>query len=372
VEVCHATASLGIEAGAEAPALTPQRTQAGFAGDPASTNPQTGERVEERKSPALATDTSVEKCPAEDVANLRPDGAARRSSLLAGWIAADPRSKDLLERLRKLASSASAVLIRGESGTGKDLLALILHYLGPDAEGPLLRIDCVSLPPVFVEQELFGRMAMAGRGTIVLDEIAALSMPMQAKLLHIIEDKRLEPLGGSLGITVEARIIALTGVDLEHAVARHSFREDLYYRLSVAALVVPPLRERPFDVRPLAWHLLERLAEIHRKPQLSWSEAALAGLEGYRFPGNVRELKSIVEQAVICASAPEILLQDLPAHVRPLCAGQKGHRKSLEELEREYIAEILDYTHGKKTKAANILGISRKTLLEKRKRYGLA
>jgi DNA-binding NtrC family response regulator len=307
--------------------------------------------------------------------------------VLARWIASDPKSLELLERAQKAARSVSTVLIRGESGVGKDLLASILHYLGPHADEPLVKIECVSLPPTLVEHELFGyergafsgaiqtkrgRLEMAGRGTIVLDEIAALSMPTQAKLLHVIEENRLQRLGGSRTIEVDARIIALTAVDLERAVARRSFREDLYYRLNVISLTVPALRERTRDIRPLACHLLQQMAEIHRKPQLSFSHEALAALERYSFPGNVRELKSMIEQAVIRGITPEIMVEDLPAHLRPLAANSDGHRKSLEELEREYIAEILDYTRGKKTQAAAILGISRKTLLEKRKRYRLA
>jgi DNA-binding NtrC family response regulator len=212
---------------------------------------------------------------------------------------------------------------------------------------------------------------MAGRGTFVLDEVAALSMPTQAKLLQVIEEKRLQRLGGSRTIEVDARIIALTAADLERAVARRSFREDLYYRLNVISLTVPALRERARDIRPLALHFLQQLAEVHRRPQLSFSAEALAALERYSFPGNVRDLRSTIEQAVMRGVTPELMLQDLPAQVRALTPISNGHRKSLEELEREYIAEILEYTRGKKTQAAAILGISRKTLLEKRKRYGL-
>ena len=306
--------------------------------------------------------------------------------MLSRWIASDPKSLELLERATKVAGSASSVLIRGESGVGKDLLATILHYRGPHADEPLVRFECVSLPPALVEGELLGyervafpcalqgkrgRLEMAGRGTFVLDEVAALSMPTQAKLLQVIEEKRLQRLGGSRTIEVDARIIALTAADLERAVARRSFREDLYYRLNVISLTVPALRERARDIRPLALHFLQQLAEVHRRPQLSFSSEALAALERYSFPGNVRDLRSTIEQAVMRGVTPELMLQDLPAQVRALTPISNGHRKSLEELEREYIAEILEYTRGKKTQAAAILGISRKTLLEKRKRYGL-
>jgi transcriptional regulator with PAS, ATPase and Fis domain len=319
-----------------------------------------------------------------DAARRPPGGGS--AAILQSWVAVDPVSVRLLQEVRGIAASASTVLVRGESGVGKDLLAILLHYLGPQSEHPLVKIDCASLPLELLESELFGyekgaftgathakagRLELAGSGTIVLDEVAALSMPMQAKLLRVIDEKRFERLGGTRSITVSARIVALTNVDLERAVARRSFREDLYYRLNVIPVLVPALRERPGDIRPLAEHFLAQLAEMHRKPRLAFHSAAMAALESYAYPGNVRELRNIVERAVVYGTPPEILLQDLPSHVRDVTAPAQGRKMSLEELERAYIAEVLDYTRGKKTRAAEILGISRKTLLEKRKRYGL-
>jgi DNA-binding NtrC family response regulator len=154
-------------------------------------------------------------------------------------------------------------------------------------------------------------------------------------------------------------------------VARGAFREDLYYRLNVLPLTIPPLRERPADIRPLARRLLSQLAETHRGPARSLAADALAALDRYPFPGNVRELRNLLERALVASSAPEISLEALPAHVRQAAHSRDRHKMTLEELERAYIAEILDYTRGKKSKAAAILGISRKNLLEKRKRYGL-
>ena len=194
-------------------------------------------------------------------------------------------------------------------------------------------------------------------------------MSAQAKLLRVIEEKRFERLGGNRTIAVNARMVALTAVDLELAVARRTFREDLYYRLSVIPMVVPALRERPGDIIPIAEHLLLQLAEMHRKPRLKFSAPALNALEKYSYPGNIRELRNIVERAVVSCTPPEIALQDLPPHVYQTGSGEI--RMTLEEMERAYIAEVLDSTRGKKTVAAKILGISRKTLLEKRKRYGL-
>jgi transcriptional regulator with PAS, ATPase and Fis domain len=322
---------------------------------------------------------------AETAQATQNQASSRAEAVLATWVAADPKSLELLQQAKKVAETSSTVLVRGESGTGKDLLALLMHYLGPNADEPLVKIDCASLPVTLLESELFGyergaftgatetkrgRLEMAGRGTIVLDEVAALSMPMQAKLLRVIEEKKFQRLGGNRTIEVEARLIALTNVDLEHAVARRTFREDLYYRLNVVPLVVAPLRERGADIRPLANHLLAQLCEIHRKPQMSIAADAMGALERYPFPGNVRELRNMLERAVIYGSAPQMVREDLPLHVRE-AGGAKAKQMTLQELERAYIAEILEYTRGKKTKAAQILGISRKTLLEKRKRYAL-
>lgn len=326
--------------------------------------------------------------PSKTTKHAEPDAAAISDQKLAAtWVAADPQSQQLLEQARKVAAGGSTVLIRGESGSGKDLLASLIHYLGPGRDQPLVKIDCASLPLELVESELFGyergaftgatgtkrgRLETAGSGTIVLDEIAALTLPMQAKVLRVIEEKRFERLGGTRTVAVNARIIALTNLDLEVAVARGSFRQDLFYRLNVIPLAVPPLRERRADIRPLAQHLLAQLAEVHRRPGLKLSTAALAALENYDFPGNVRELRNLLERAVVYSTGPEILPQDFPAHLRDSGAETtKPAKLSLRELEKAHIAEILDYTRGRKSKAAAILGISRKALLEKRKRYGL-
>ncbi len=316
-------------------------------------------------------------------------GGARpvsRQSLLASWVAADPQSLALLEQVKKIAPATSTVLVRGESGTGKDLLAELLHYLGAHPEEPLVKIDCASLPLELVESELFGyekgaftgasqakpgRLELAGAGTLVLDEIAGLSPAIQAKLLRVIEEKRFERLGGGRPLKVEARVIALTHVDLERAVAEHSFRQDLYYRLNVIPLLIPPLRERRADIRPLAGHFLKRLAEVYHKPRLAVTPAALGALEQYAWPGNVRELRNLLERTVVLGGDGEIRPDDLPAQVRQGAAPGGGRKISLEELERGYIAEVLDATRGKKGRAAEILGISRKTLLEKRKKYRL-
>lgn len=305
---------------------------------------------------------------------------------LAAFVAEDAASVRLLEQVKKVAAAASTVLIQGESGTGKDLAASLIHYLGLKPEQPLVKIDCASLPYELMESELFGyergaftgatqskrgRLELAGEGTLVLDEVASLSLEMQAKLLRVIEERVLDRLGGTKPIKVKARVIALSSEDLDAAVARRSFREDLFYRLNVVPLRVPALRERRKDIRPLAARILAQLAESHRRAKLRLSAEAARLLEEYDWPGNVRELRNVLERAVVQGpvGATVIEAEDLPPNLQRKDGRQK--KRSLEELERDYIAEVLDFTRGKKTKAAEILGISRKNLLEKRKKYNL-
>lgn len=311
-------------------------------------------------------------------------GGEKQPSVLDRYVSEDSASQRLLEQTRKVAGTNSTVLIRGESGVGKDHLASVLHLLGESRDEPLVKIDCASLPHELLESELFGyergaftgavhrkrgRMELAGRGTIVLDEIGTLTPAMQAKLLRVLEERAFDRLGGTKPVRLEARIVALTNVDLERAVAQHSFREDLFYRLNVVPLLVPALRERPKDILPLANLFVIQLCEVHRRKRVALSSDASRALERYAFPGNVRELRNMIERAVVLGTSDEIMVEDLPAHVRQ--ASTASRRPTLEDLERAYIAEILDYTRGKKSKAAEILGITRKTLLEKRKKYEL-
>ena len=329
---------------------------------------------EQQRGPTSVSDSDIASAAAA------PARTSPADPILSSWIAADPLSLELLERVRRVAASSSTLLIRGESGVGKELLASLIHYLGAGRDEPLVKIDCASLPRELMESELFGyergaftgatqtkrgRLELAGAGTLILDEIAALTPMMQAKLLRVLEEKRFERLGGARPLSLAARIIALTNADLDQAVAEGAFRQDLFYRLNVIPLVVPPLRERRGDIRPLVAHFLSWLAELHHRPAPRLSAAALALLESYSYPGNVRELRNLLERALVEAQGPEISPADLPPLRETL------PQMTLEQLERAYIAQVLDHTRGKKGRAAEILGISRKTLLEKRKRYGL-
>jgi DNA-binding NtrC family response regulator len=317
------------------------------------------------------------------------------------WVSQDPASLRLLELAQKVAPTATTLLIIGESGTGKDHLARLIHEIGPRRDAPYLKIDCASLPPHLVESELFGhergsftgaverklgRLEMGGAGTIVLDEVAALSPEAQGKMLRVLQERSFERLGGTETLHIAARIIALTNVDLPAAVKNGTFREDLYFRLNVLTLAVPPLRERRADILPLAEYLLDILRVVHGRGPAKFSDAARKMLLAYPWPGNIRELRNALERAIVFSrrsnAAGEIaepgvaVLEpaDFPEHIRG-AAGAAGIAGagllSLEEIEREAIAATLEATHYQITRSSEILGISRKTLLEKRKKYGL-
>jgi DNA-binding NtrC family response regulator len=304
------------------------------------------------------------------------------------WVAADPASLRVLEIAAKLAETATTLLITGESGTGKDQLARWIHHQGPRRDAPFLKIDCASLPSELVESELFGhergaftgavarkpgRLEMAQGGTIVLDEVAALAPGMQAKLLRVLEERTFERLGSTETLRMEARLMALTNTDLPRAVAAGRFREDLFFRLNVLAIPVPPLRERAADIAPLAAHFLERLGPVHGKSGITLDPAAQRTLELYVWPGNIRELKNAIEHGLVFGKELLLTSTDFPELVRT--TGGAGSSwaalRSLEDIERDAIRATLEATHYKIGRAAEILGISRKTLLEKRKRYEL-
>jgi DNA-binding NtrC family response regulator len=302
------------------------------------------------------------------------------------WVATTPAAQHILELARKVADTSTTLLITGESGTGKDHLARVIHELGPRRDAPYLKIDCASLPQELVESELFGhergaftgaverklgRLEMAGAGTIVLDEVAALSPATQSKLLRVLEERSFERLGGTETLSIAARLIALTNADLPRAVSAGTFREDLYFRLSVLTIKIPALRERSSDILPLAEHLLARLAAVHGRPETSLSDASRKALQGYDWPGNVRELKNAIERALVFANNSQLDPSDFAENIRSTESAITGTMRSLEEIEREVIKATLEATHYKISRSAEILGISRKTLLDKRKRYGL-
>lgn len=282
----------------------------------------------------------------------------------------------------RVAATDANVLITGESGAGKDALATFVHSRSRRAQQPLVKIDCATLPSDLLEAELFGyergaftgatetkpgRLEAAQGATLVLDEIAHLPLDAQAKLLRVIEQREFERLGGRKTISVDARLIALTNADLKNAVERRAFRDDLFYRLNVVHIHVPPLRNREKDLERLAKHFAAAYAIKHGTAAKRISASAWGYLKSYDFPGNVRELANIIERAVIVAEGSSIEVGDLPEGLRAAAErrARDNRRPTLAEVEAGYLREVLAATNGNKTEAARILGISRKNLYER-------
>jgi DNA-binding NtrC family response regulator len=304
------------------------------------------------------------------------------------FIARSSVMRPIVEQIRRFARSDSNVLISGETGTGKNAVARELHARGPRAKQPFVTIDCASLAASLIDSELFGhergaftdavaarpgRFELAGGGTVYLDAVTELPIEAQGKLLRIVEEKRVERLGSHTALAITARLVSSSDATIEDAVRQAAFRHDLFHRLRVLPLPLPPLRERRDDVAPLAAYFVRQAsAESNRNPP-AFTRDALAALRDYAWPGNVRELRHIVERA--CQTAGDaITLTDLPGEVLvPSAAVERadGPRPTLEQIERRYIADTLRHARGNQTMAAEILGISRKALWEKRKRYGL-
>jgi DNA-binding NtrC family response regulator len=282
----------------------------------------------------------------------------------------------------RVAATDANVLITGESGAGKDALAAFIHSQSPRAKMSYVKIDCATLPADLFEAELFGyeqgaftgasearpgRLEAADQGTLVLDEIAHLPLAAQAKLLRVIELREFERLGGRNSITVDARLIALTNADLKSAVERRAFRDDLFYRLNVVHIHLPPLRDREKDLEPLARLFAANYGQKHDARAKSISEDALRYLKSHDFPGNVRELANIIERAAIVADGPRIEVADLPDSLRVAAElrARGNRRPTLAEVEAEYVRDVLAAVKGNKAEAARILGISRKNLYER-------
>ena len=296
----------------------------------------------------------------------------------------------LVDQVRRFASIDSNVLISGETGTGKNAVARELHARGPRARRPFVVVDCAALTATLIDSELFGhergaftdavaarpgRFELAANGTVYLDAVTELSIEAQGKLLRIVEEKRVERLGGQISLAVPARVVASADSRVEDAVREGRFRGDLFHRVGVLPIRIPPLRERPEDVAPLAKHFLGRAsADAGREPP-AISPDALAALRDYSWPGNVRELKHVVERALAAADGQAITLRELPQEILDGPALQPDdvseRRPTLDQVERRYIAATLQHARGNQTRAAQLLGISRKALWEKRKRYGL-
>jgi two-component system response regulator HydG len=304
--------------------------------------------------------------------------------------------KALLEMLAMAAPSEATVLITGESGTGKELIARSLHVNSPRKDQPMVVVNCAAITETLLESELFGhekgsftgadkrhegRFMQADHGTLFLDEIAETTPTMQAKLLRVLQQKEIQRVGGEEVIPVDVRIVAATNRDLDAAVAQGDFREDLYYRLNVMPLDVPPLRERLDDIPLLADHFLKRYAEKNRKSVKGFTPLAMDMLLKYDWPGNVRELENAVERAVILLTGDHITEKQLPINIvntypelertTVSVSPPSDGTRSLEEIEKEAILATLEATGGNKSESARRLGITRKTLHNKLKGYGI-
>jgi DNA-binding NtrC family response regulator len=322
---------------------------------------------------------------------LRRENVRLRRELAFGTIVgSSPRMQELIAQVEKVARADTTVLLTGESGTGKELVARALHFQGPRATRPFVAVNCGALVGNLLESELFGhvRGAFSGAdrakrglfqaadgGTLFLDEIGELSTELQPKLLRALQEGEIKPVGGLGNLKVDVRLVAATNRDLAADVEARRFREDLYYRLNVITLVVPPLRERREDIPRLAELFAERAAEKSRRARPDLSDEALAWLSAQRWPGNVRELKNAVERAVVLCAADVLGVDDFAPGQPPNTVSAGGDytfaETSLEDLERMHVEKILALCDGQKARAAAILGINRTTLWKKLRQYGV-
>ncbi len=306
-------------------------------------------------------------------------------------IGVSPVMQGIFQYVRKIAPTDATVLITGETGVGKELIVRALHAESARKDRPLIKVNCAAIPDALLESEMFGyekgafsgavtskpgRFELADRGTLFLDEIGELPLHLQAKLLTVLQDRTFERVGGVRTIHVDVRIITATNRDLHKAVAAGTFRSDLYYRLNVVPISVPPLRERKEDIMPLARHFMKKNAKKHAKPVDDIAAEAASAFMAYPWPGNIRELENTVENMVVVSDQAVIRLEDAPKEICG-CAGfgASAFRETINTIagdsEKRLIVEALEKTKHNRTKAAELLGISRRTLQYKIKKYSL-
>jgi len=344
---------------------------------------------------------TVEKAMA--YARLQTENAALRRQLEAGQdreiIGASPSVRRLLDEIAHVAPARASALIVGETGTGKELVARALHRASPRAKGPLVSINCAAFAENLLESELFGHergsftganerkrglFEIADGGTLFLDEIGEFPLRLQPKLLRVLQERRFRRLGGTAEIESDVRVVAATHRDLGTMLADGAFREDLYYRLNVVTLQVPPLRERPEDVPLLALHFLRRYARELDRPGITFHPETVAALQGYSWPGNVRELQNAIERGVLFCTGDTLHLHDLPSPLNedrsaPSIPSFPALPESLDrplpammdEVEKEFIRRALVQARGVQAQAAELLGVSRSNLQYKLKKHGL-
>jgi DNA-binding NtrC family response regulator len=344
-----------------------------------------------------------------DLASRKLRERLRTEKGMVGLIGRSPEMEKLYRILSKVATSTHPVLILGESGTGKELVARSIHANGPNAAKPFVPVDCSSLVPTLIESELFGYvkgaftganrdkvglLAAAEGGTVLLDEIGELPLDLQAKLLRALQEKEVRPVGATVAVPISARVLAATNRDLMTMVEQGKFRKDLYYRLNVVNLKIPPLRERRADIAVLAQHFLERQAQEKGHP-FSFSDEVLRWLTEYDWPGNVRELEHAIEHLCALSSGPVLRMMDMPTQVKEFqmqsqsrlaasapqlqvedrqgpASAVGGAVVSIAEMERHAILTTIEQLKGDKLMAAKLLGIGKTTLYRKLKEYGIA
>ncbi len=317
-----------------------------------------------------------------EVKRLR--SAADKEVPIDGIAGSSPAIRETIEMIRRVSDSDATVLVTGESGTGKELVARALHNLSPRRDQPFVAVNCAAMPAPLLESELFGHVrgaftdakrsraglfVQAGAGTIFLDEIGEMPIEMQVKLLRVLQERKVRPVGGDEEVPFEARVVTATNRDLETEVEEKRFREDLFYRINVVAIPVPPLRARAGDILQLAQFFLKRIAGRTNKPVQGISGPAARLLMDYDWPGNVRELENCMERAVALCRLDEVTVDDLPAKVQEhqsskivITTESPGELITLDEMERRYVRQVLGAVNGNKTHAARILGIDRRSL----------
>ncbi|MFL5458847.1 MAG: sigma-54-dependent transcriptional regulator, partial [Myxococcales bacterium] len=330
-----------------------------------------------------------------EAASLRE--RVRERFRLEGMVGESPELAAVYNVVRQAAPTKATVLILGESGTGKELIAQALHELSPRKDKPFVKVSCAALSETLLESELFGhergsftgavgrkegRFELADGGTLFLDEIGEISPSIQTKLLRVLQEKELQRVGGEETLKVDVRVVAATNRDLKTEVQKGRFREDLFYRLHIVPLSIPPLRERPEDIPALARHFVLRFAARMNRAASGISEPAMRALQRYPWPGNVRELENAVEQSLVFSEGPELAEEDLPAFLRgpaahktagalPVVQGDRSLPEILEDLERQLIQRAYDRTGGVKTETARALGIKTSALYYKLEKYGI-
>ncbi len=306
----------------------------------------------------------------------------------AGPVAEDPRSKETLDLAVRAAKSAATVLLLGESGTGKEVLAHEIHRRSPRAAGPFVAVNCVAIPETLLESELFGhekgsftgaiarrqgKVELAHRGTLFLDEIGDITPGFQAKLLRVLQERAFERVGGNETIHVDIRVVAATNRDLKAAVSEGKFREDLFYRLNVVSIPVPPLRERRGDIRALVQRFVAGAAREAKRPAPAVPEEVLRLIEAQPWPGNVRELKNVIERAVVLLEGDELTPGDLPQEMAAAGSGAVpgGFHDQVAEQRKKIVKDALERCGGNQTRAAEVLGLQRTYLARLIRQMGL-